>query len=129
MGLAKDYAQVEVNNSVAGRKGTYFRSEVSVSNDSRAEYQSIDAEVSCGGQQSTESGSTFVPKTSEIFAYDANGNLTSDGRWNYTWDVENRLIKMATESGVAVTIKKKGNSPRKYTKQRDRSMSLGCSPR
>ena len=67
MGLAKDYAQVEVNSSVASRKGTYFRSEVSVSNGSSAVYQSIDVEVSYGGQQSTESGSTFIPKTPEAF--------------------------------------------------------------
>lgn len=74
MGLAKDYAQVEVNSSVASRKGTYFRSEVSVSNSSSSVYQTIDVEVSYGGQQSTESGSTFVPKTPEAFTYDANGN-------------------------------------------------------
>ena len=24
----------------------------------------------------------------------ADGNLTSDGRWDYTWDADNRLIKM-----------------------------------
>lgn len=27
-------------------------------------------------------------------AYDADGNLLTDGRWNYTWDGENRLVKM-----------------------------------
>ena len=30
----------------------------------------------------------------EPFAYDADGNTLSDGRWNYTWDAENRLTKM-----------------------------------
>jgi YD repeat-containing protein len=34
----------------------------------------------------------FVPKTPETFTYDADGNLLSDGRWNYTWDAENRLV-------------------------------------
>jgi YD repeat-containing protein len=34
----------------------------------------------------------FVPQAVESFAYDADGNLISDGRWNYTWDAENRLI-------------------------------------
>lgn len=33
----------------------------------------------------------FVPKTAEAFTYDQDGNLTSDGRFNYTWDGENRL--------------------------------------
>ena len=32
--------------------------------------------------------------------------MTSDGRWNYTWDVENRLIKIATKSGVAGPAKR-----------------------
>jgi hypothetical protein len=31
---------------------------------------------------------TFSP------SYDADGNLLADGRWSYTWDGENRLIKM-----------------------------------
>ena len=30
------------------------------------------------------------------FTYDADGNLLGDGVWNYTWDAENRLIKMET---------------------------------
>ena len=28
--------------------------------------------------------------------YDLDGNLLSDGRWTYTWDGENRLVKMAS---------------------------------
>jgi len=35
-----------------------------------------------------------VPKTPETFTYDADGNLFSDGRWNYTWDGENRLVRV-----------------------------------
>ncbi len=30
----------------------------------------------------------------EAFSFDLDGNLTSDGRWTYTWDAENRLIAM-----------------------------------
>jgi RHS repeat-associated protein len=37
-------------------------------------------------------GNVFVAKTPEVFSYDLDGNMTSDGRWNYTWDAENRLI-------------------------------------
>jgi len=29
---------------------------------------------------------------------DADGNLLNDGRWNYTWDAENRLIRMISRS-------------------------------
>jgi len=37
-------------------------------------------------------GSAFVPKATESFTYDSDGNLTSDGRWTNRWDAENRLI-------------------------------------
>jgi hypothetical protein len=45
-------------------------------------------------------GNIFVPKTPEVFAYDADGNLTNDGRWAYTWDAENRLIRMVGHSSL-----------------------------
>ena len=35
----------------------------------------------------------FVPKTPELFTYDNDGNLLTDGKFTYTWDAENRLIK------------------------------------
>ncbi len=30
----------------------------------------------------------------QIWMADLDGNLVRDGRWNYTWDAENRLVKM-----------------------------------
>jgi RHS repeat-associated protein len=42
----------------------------------------------------------FLPQTPESFTYDADGNLTADGRWIYTWDAENRLVCMTNKSGV-----------------------------
>ena len=37
-------------------------------------------------------GRTLVRPAQEDFIYDADGNLTSDGVWDYAWDGENRLI-------------------------------------
>jgi hypothetical protein len=34
----------------------------------------------------------FVPRSPEVFAHDADGNLTQDGRWAYTRDGENRRV-------------------------------------
>jgi RHS repeat-associated protein len=47
------------------------------------------------------SGSLYVLPSTESYTYDDDGNLTSDGRWTYTWDAENRLIRMiaATSEG------------------------------
>jgi YD repeat-containing protein len=46
--------------------------------------------------QSNVSGNVFLPKTAESFTYDADGNLTADGRWTYGWDGENRLTNMTS---------------------------------
>jgi RHS repeat-associated protein len=50
---------------------------------------------------------TFLAKTPEIFTHDAEGNLTSDGRWNFTWDGENRLVRQETLSTVPTAAKRK----------------------
>ena len=47
---------------------------------------------------------TYLPKTPEVFTYDADGNLTSDAKWNYTWDAENRLVALQTLSAVATSF-------------------------
>jgi RHS repeat-associated protein len=44
----------------------------------------------------------FTPKTPEIFTHDADGNLTADAKWTYTWDGENRLLSVETQP-TAVT--------------------------
>jgi RHS repeat-associated protein len=44
-----------------------------------------------GSSSNWPAGYVFVPKTDENFTYDQDGNLTSDGRFNYTWDGEGRL--------------------------------------
>ncbi len=53
--------------------------------------------VSAPGQ-TTVSGHEFIAQTPESFTYDADGNLTNDGRWTYTWDGENRLVSMTSLS-------------------------------
>jgi len=49
----------------------------------------------------TQTRHSFVPQTPENFTYDADGNLTQDGRWTYAWDAENRLVAMETLPSVA----------------------------
>jgi hypothetical protein len=38
----------------------------------------------------------WLPPATETFTYDVRGNLKSDGRWNYIWDAENRLVFIET---------------------------------
>ncbi len=61
--------------------------------------QRINVPVATSGGGSA-SGSVYVPKTPENFTYDTDGNQTVDGRWNYTWDAEYRLIRMVANTAV-----------------------------
>jgi len=90
LGVAR--GTVTVNGNSTYRKGEYFRNEVSVSNGSTPQYQSVNVTATDGSSVS-ETGNVFIAKTPEVFGYDLDGNLTNDGRWALTWDAENRLIK------------------------------------
>jgi RHS repeat-associated protein len=97
MGISFATNGVSVNSQAAYRKGEYFRAEVPVSNGSVPVWQSVTVVAT---NQATVSGNVFVPRTPEQFYYDADGNLTSDGRWQYTWDAENRLVGLTTNTTV-----------------------------
>ena len=85
-----------VNGQTAWRKGEYFWATVKSNNTASAQWEGI--KVVSGGN--TNNGNPYVPKTPEQFTYDADGNLTNDGRWAYTWDAENRLIGMVVNTNV-----------------------------
>jgi RHS repeat-associated protein len=51
---------------------------------------------------------TATPSSSS-YGYDANGNMTSDGTWDYNYDAENRLISVETSASLTRT-----SSSRKY---------------
>jgi len=42
---------------------------------------------------STTTGHLYAPPQNETLTYDDDGNLLADGRWHYTWNGENRLVK------------------------------------
>lgn len=48
-----------------------------------------------------------------VYAYDANGNLTSDGGTTYTYDIENRLV--GTSAGVTLTYDPLGRLSQTYS--------------
>jgi RHS repeat-associated protein len=51
-----------------------------------------------------DSGTLYVPPTSESPGYDADGNLRQDGRWAYQYDAENRLTIMTTRHPVSASF-------------------------
>jgi RHS repeat-associated protein len=48
--------------------------------------------VSSGGTE--KQGYLNVPPAEEVLSYDTRGNLIKDARWEYTWDVNNRLVEL-----------------------------------
>lgn len=101
VGTAHSSATVAVSGSTASRQGTHYHREVPVANTSDPAYLTISVSGTRNGYTASREGEVFVPKTPESFGYDADGNLTSDGRWSYTWDAENRLVGMETTAAAA----------------------------
>jgi RHS repeat-associated protein len=106
MGVASAGATVTANGQATYRKGEYFRKELSVSNSGSGVWQSI-TNVATQGSSVSAVGSAWLDQTPQVLKYDADGNLTNDGRWTFTWDVENRLLAMEGLSLVPTAARKK----------------------
>jgi len=89
-------SQVGVGGSgqTAGRQGDYFHHTRALST---ATWTSFLAESSLGGSVERH---VFLPQTPEAFEHDLDGNLTRDGRWDYAWDAENRLVSATTRGAL-----------------------------
>jgi RHS repeat-associated protein len=99
LGIANPTADVTVRvlggtTFTAGRKGEYYHHALAVGNNV---YPTIEAK-SLYGATEIKTNRVFNPPSTETFVHDADGNLTSDGRWTYTWDAENRLIAMIRDT-------------------------------
>jgi hypothetical protein len=79
----------------AARKGEYYDHALNVGNNV---YPEVEVKSLCRSTQ-THTGRMFNRPATETFTYDADGNLTQDGRWTYTWGGENRLIEMKRDTG------------------------------
>jgi YD repeat-containing protein len=113
-GQAATNATVTVNNLATERAGTFFRKELNPDNSAAVVNQGITnvAVLKNAGPDSkdivsTETGSRLLPQNPENFTYDADGNLLSDGLWNYVWNGENRLIELTASTNVPATSRKK----------------------
>jgi RHS repeat-associated protein len=101
-GTALAAATVTVNSDTADRHDAYYSSVVLATNSSAAQYKKVTVEAiynppgTNNDYYMASTGRVFVAKTPEVFTYDADGNMTSDGRFNYEWNAENRLVKVTT---------------------------------
>lgn len=114
MGSAAADTIVTVNGQSTYRRGTFFQSTLSFNNASNPVVAQVDVvaaknNAGAGGEDSVEqkTGKISVPKTPEIYTYDLDGNLTSDGLWSYTWDSENRLSSITSLPNLPNDAKKR----------------------
>ncbi|MBM3882568.1 MAG: RHS repeat protein, partial [Verrucomicrobia bacterium] len=73
------------------RQGEYYRAELNFGARDEALYERV--QIGVPGAPARE-GRLWLAPNPESFTYDNDGNLTQDGRWRYTWDGENRLLKI-----------------------------------
>lgn len=113
-GAAVPEATVMVNDQSTDRKGDYFYKELQVDNAATPVYQQVNvvgarANYGEGGEDAVtqQGGRAFVPQATVAYTYDADGNLTQDGRWSYSWDGENRLVSMEALPAVPVEAKQR----------------------
>ena len=106
-GIADPETTVTVNRRSVERQGDLFRTEVPVDSSEGPVWQVIDAiavvpEAGPNGEDAvtTTTAHRYVPQTPETFDHDAAGRLTRDGRWDYAWDAEDRLVTMQTREDV-----------------------------
>jgi RHS repeat-associated protein len=133
-GTADSAATVTVNDQPAYRKGTYFHTALAVNNATgpanvQVSVVGVKNGAGANGEDAvtTEGGSVFVPPAVESYAYDADGNLVQDGRWQYAWDAENRLVSMQALGGVPDAAKRRLDFVYDYTGRRVQKNVYGWS--
>ena len=108
LGESATDSTINVNGNPAWRKGAFFAGGDDFDNAS----SNVFAEIATAAVRSTaevdevesSTGNKFLPQTPETFTYDDDGNMTSDGRFNYMWDAENRLIAAETRADLVPQV-------------------------
>jgi len=96
-------SSVTVNSVATLRQGDWFAAIVSADNSSSPVWKSVvidslDLGSGPGGvdRTSTATGNLYLASATVAPTHDEDGNLKTDGRWQFGWDAENRLITMTT---------------------------------
>jgi RHS repeat-associated protein len=111
LGSADAEATVEVNGVAAEpepasyntpvRQAEFFSARLTASGTDAAWVPvTVEASTASPAVSITQTGNRYHPPATETMTYDEDGNLTGDGRWVYTWDAENRLIGMTTQTSA-----------------------------
>ena len=109
VGSATNAATVTVNGQATYRKNDYYRLQLGIDNSTGPVFQAVTNLALLNRPTyplvSNSTGSIYLPQNPENFTYDADGNLSTDGRWSYTWDAENRLVSLQGLPGIPTAAK------------------------
>ena len=99
-GEADPASVVTVNENPTWRNGEYFYGGDYADNSAVPVFKELEiaAVVPASSpddwdEMSAVTGRVFVAQNPEQFTYDADGNMLTDGRFRYTWNGENRLVR------------------------------------
>lgn len=97
-GTVNENATVTISGTTVSRKQRYWDAPAPLpSNGGRAQ---VTVTGSLSGQSEAKQVWAQQKAATETFTYDNDGNLLSDGLWDYQWDAENRLKRMQTTSAA-----------------------------
>jgi RHS repeat-associated protein len=102
LGTAATDAAVSVNGQAAPRQSGAYYTNVPYANAVDSVWARIDIGATRNGVTAMATRYAWLPQNPEPFSYDADGNLTADSRWTYSWDAENRLAAMETRPDILV---------------------------
>jgi len=100
-----DVVSSEVSDVELARQDEDFRAQINTGISTADRYLSFTIVTTVGDGASTETAAEvvrrFIPANNwEVPSYDKDGNLGADGRWNYTWDALDRLIRIESKPGA-----------------------------
>ncbi|MBF0246219.1 MAG: RHS repeat-associated core domain-containing protein, partial [Planctomycetes bacterium] len=104
LGSTDSGTTVDINSVAADRKDDYYHRELTVANSSVDALEDITIDYTTNATTTTHATNAFVPADPESFTYDDDGNQTQDGRFNYTWNGENRLIRAQTRGDLSSEV-------------------------
>jgi hypothetical protein len=107
-------AKVVVNGQVAPRKNGYYWRQVDLDNQSGPDTTEtrVDTVIASGLTNQADitrlvARTNLWPARVQAFTWDNDGNLSTDGLWQYTWDAEDRLVQMESLATVPAEGKKR----------------------
>lgn len=108
IGAAVANASVTVNSQAAYQRGEYFHLALALANSNTPVWQTVTVTATDASGSTNASGQVALDPNPQPFAYDADGNLTNDGRWAYAWNEVNWLKRVSSYDRLVLAGAERG---------------------